>query len=299
MPPRGKQQVPKDEALEGLRWIAGSALFRPLILRLDDELAPDLSNLPELAEFLPLPVWAAVLAEPGRYLIRAQEFLPRMPDEETQISTTGVSGGPLLIEAIRYCELLDSIAGADGLKGSVLEFGAGWGRLGRLLLRSVPVNDLTSLDPLRRSLEIAESSQWGSRIVRCKVRLDAAQVPKELSLAFASQLFMRISPEAFIHNLRVLADALVPGGRLMIGVRIPEFWLLPDRSAPDLVAKTMDEGIWHEPGKFADLGETAVSMEWMKERLMSVGLERVAVHWEPGQPHIVHWSGIRTAEQLP
>jgi hypothetical protein len=292
-------EASEDRALEHLHWIAGSAAFRDVVLRLDDELLSDLSNLADLARPLPPAVWAALLAEPERHLLRSQAFLPALPDGATQMRSVGSSGGAMLVDALAYVRVLRMAMGSAPREGHVVEFGAGWGRLTRLLLQDVPIDDYLGLEPFKHGVEAARESGLGRVITRTRLRLAPEDLPKKARMAFASQLFMVLSPDAFVDNLTLLVDALAPGGGCVVSVRLPEYWLLEPHADPEKVIETDEHGICHVPGRWPDLGETVVSRRWMSDQLTKAGLTHLRVDWIPEQAHAVHWSGYRESVAVP
>lgn len=78
--------------------------------------------------------------------------LPLFPPEETQRGFVGASGVEALQEAVRFMRYtLDAMADtgmAPGPGRSVVDFGAGWGRITRVLLRTFEPASIMAVDPL-------------------------------------------------------------------------------------------------------------------------------------------------------
>lgn len=261
--------------------------WREAMMRLDDDLKPDLSNLVSLTATLPLPVWATVVYDPARYLIRAVELLPTMPAEDLQKRSTGATGEELLDRSMAFVRSMLALVGSDIFLGPVVELGPGWGRMTRLMLKYVDVDMLDGLDPLPHNVRLAHDQRLPGRIELLALPVTDEALPPQSSLIFASQLFLRLSPEAFETSVAAACRSLAPGGSLVLAVRPPEYWLLPHRADPDLVIETHTTGVAHVPSDKDHLGETAVTLTWLERLLGANGMGHLSVDWNTTEPYLL------------
>jgi len=269
--------------------------FRSEIAALDRGLDGSLVDLPRLARAIPLDVWGDILLDPARHLPVSGAALPVMPTPEIQTSWCGSHGGTLLRQSLAFIRSLVAAAGDDLYRGPVLDYGVGWGRLSRLLLKYVAVEQIVGVDAWQRSLDICRSCGIPHPLRLVSTRLAPAELePDHYSVVYAFSVFTHLAPAAFAHNLRALAVALRPGGRLVVTTRPAEFLVMPGYPYADAakVDQTLSDGIVHigEKGEVVDYGDTTVSPTWMAGQLSACGLVDVGVDWNHGSPYQVVWS---------
>lgn len=279
--------LPQDGTIERVRRFIQLSPWREAMMRLDDELEPNLSNLVPLVSRLPLPVWAALVYDPSTYLVRARDLLPAMPDPDLQRRSLGATGEELLDRSVAFMRSVMALVGPSAVAGNVVELGAGWGRLTRLLLKYVHPSRLYGLEPLRHNLILLKDQRVPGRFDVLPMPGLPGAIVEDASLVVSAQLFLRLAPEAFEAILTKAAASLAPGGHLVIAVRPPEYWLLPHRADPDLVVQTYQSGIAHVPSATDHLGETAVTLEWLGARLRAAGMGSPSVDWNPTEPYVL------------
>lgn len=268
--------------------------FRSEIAALDRGLDGSLADLPTLARGIPLDVWGALLLDPARHLPVSGAALPVMPTPEIQTSWTGSHGGTLLRQSVAFLRSLVAVAGDDLYRGPVLDYGVGWARLSRLLLKYVAVEQIVGVDSWQRSLDTAEACGIPHPLRLVSTRLAPGELePDHYSVVYAFSVFTHLAPAAFEHNLRALAVALRPGGRLVVTARPAEFWAMSGypHADPAKIDQTLSDGIVHiGAGDAVDYGDTAVSPTWMSGLLSACGLVDVGVDWNHGDPYQIVWS---------
>lgn len=265
--------------------------FREQLAELDQTL--NLGDLPRQLACIPLDVWGTVLLDPERHLPRSGHLLPRMPAAEVQETWTGAHGPALLRMSLAFVRVLSALAGDALRSGPVLDYGVGWGRLSRLLLKYVPVDDLHGVDAWEESLEHARECALPHRLSLVSPRLTEGELGDSFSLIYACSVFTHLAPDAFTHNLRRLAEALRPGGRLVVTVRPPEF-RDSRRMNPDQKERPpLTEGVMHVSDRRADYGDTVVRSAWMKEQIQSCGLVDIQSEWNHADVFQVIWAARR------
>ena len=81
--------------------------------------------------------WFELQFDPAGAKAKYGIILPSFPDDATQISFTGMCGRPNLQQAFSFYLYVRSVSGIDKLPDPrVMDFGAGWGRIARLFLRT-------------------------------------------------------------------------------------------------------------------------------------------------------------------
>lgn len=282
-----------DESGASLEDISWSRLtpWRAEITRLDKELKPDLSNLVELLERVPLAIWGQILSAEDHLLGRADVFLPRMPADAVQEATTGVSGGRLLRQSIAFVEQLVvscAEAGVAPANARVLDFGVGWGRLAMLWLKYSKPENLVGCDAWESSLETARRSGLPIELVESDPRLETLPVDEgSLDVVFAFSVFTSLGPNAFPSCLAGIARMLRPGGLAVFTVRPAEYWTLrPEVPAALSEAEATDFYFLAHPDR-DDYGDTSVSLAYLDRACADSGLERPSLEWFPVDPHQV------------
>ena len=210
--------------------------------------------------------------------------LPAMAADDVQVSWTGSSGGVLLRQSVSFIRTLKSqfetVTGRSISNSRILDYGCGWGRMLRLLLRYTDAATLAGCDPWDRSIEICRES-------RLPCRLDVTDyLPKSLpypagcfDLAFAFSVFTHTSLRASSSALAALRPCVADEGLLAITIRPIEYWDYDTRFAAErsaLKAAHRAEGFAFAPHNRAAVdgdvtyGDTSMSFEF---------LEKIAPAW--------------------
>lgn len=223
-----------------------------------------------------------------------------MPPTHVQVEWTGGHGRALLQRSLALARLVGAASGGFADGGRVLDYGVGWGRISRLLLKYVPADHIDGVDAWESSLAHARGCGLPHPLRRVAPRLEPRELGDGYSIVYAISVFTHLEPTMFSHNLRCLVATLAPGGRLALTVRPPEYWLLPSSLKPlaadERVRDTVADGIVHVPSRGRDgYGDTAVSTEWIEYELRAAGLEELSCDWHHGDPYQVMWSGRRPA----
>lgn len=152
-----------------------------------------------------------------------RDLLPGLPSVDTQLRWTGKEGDETLDEghrlAVAFKSQYERFVGPLGAQTSVLDFGCGWGRILRFLLRDVAAENLTGIDADPGLVDFCRES-----LPTCSFfRNDAfppTSLPREsFDLSYAYSLFTHFSEDMHLQWLQELRDLLVPGGVLIATVR--------------------------------------------------------------------------------
>jgi SAM-dependent methyltransferase len=221
----------------------GAHPFHRELKRIDDELRSGKKLTPELLSRVPLEVLGELyLGLPGYPSLAAA--LPPMAPAQVQRDWTGTDGQALMNQS---CAFVNSVVRAaqqhlsrpvDG--ATVLDYGCGWGRLLRLMLRYTPAERIWGLDPWDRSIELCREH-------RIPVNLAVSDyLPKDLpvgsarfDLIFAFSVFTHLSPRCALQVMRTLRAYVNDDGLLAITVRPADYWRLHTPFPPGITSEAM------------------------------------------------------------
>lgn len=282
-----------DEAgatLDDISW-SRLTIWRAEVARLDKALKPDLSNLVELLDRVPLAIWGQLLAAPDQMLGRADVLLPQMPEAAVQEAWTGLSGGRLLRQSIAFIEQVVmgcAEAGVKPAEAKVLDFGVGWGRLAMLWLKYARPENLVGCDAWEDSL--AEARRSRLPIELCLSDPLLATLPLDeasLDVVYAFSVFTSLGPKAFPSCLRGVARMLKPGGLAIFTVRPAEYWALRSNAEGALAEAQRSEFFFRPYPDREEYGDTSVSLGYLDRVCADSGLDQPSLEWLPADPHQV------------
>lgn len=217
--------------------------FHRELKRIDRELRSGKPLSPELLSRVPLEVLGEVYVGLAGYPSLAAA-LPSMAPAQVQRDWTGADGQPLMSQS---CAFLNSVVRAvheqlpRPLNGAtVLDYGCGWGRLLRLMLRYTAAERIWGLDPWDRSIELCREHRIPVNLAVCDY------VPKTLpvgdtrfDLIFAFSVFTHLSPRCALQVMRTLRTYVKDDGMLAITVRPPDYWRLHTPFPPGITSEAM------------------------------------------------------------
>lgn len=154
--------------------------------------------------------------------------LPKMSPTAVQELWTGASGKELLNQTLPFMKYLLSIGewtNHDWSSGNVLDYGCGYGRISRLMLKYVEIRDLFGADPWQESIDLAKDAGFSNNFKLTD------EVPEELpfkenqfDLIWAFSVFTHLAPQVAFQSLETLSRYLKPTGNLVITLRPIEYW---------------------------------------------------------------------------
>jgi hypothetical protein len=208
--------------------VAANAFHRELS-EIDSELRSGRPLSPELLSRVPLELLGEVYLGTRRGFPALVAALPSMAPAQVQRDWTGSEGLPLMVQS---CAFVNSVArtfqeqtGRPLNGATVLDYGCGWGRLLRLMLRYTPASRIWGLDPWATSIDLCREH-------RIPVNLAVSDyMPKMLpvggtrfDLIFAFSVFTHLSPRCALQVMETLRAFLKRDGLLAITVRPSEYW---------------------------------------------------------------------------
>ena len=141
---------------------------------------------------------------------------PAMPDPSLQRSFVGSSGREALSEASEFCLRLVKTAGSLGkpvnASSLVLDFGCGWGRLYRVMLRWCNPQNLVGVDIDEKCIEICRNAMPYGKFVKSGIEPPLPFEPASFEIVYAYSVFSHLAQNASHRTLLELARVLKRGG---------------------------------------------------------------------------------------
>lgn len=273
-------------------------LFAEELDRCDRRLAADpAGSLPEILAAVPLEVFAELLlGVPERWPALAAR-LPTMAPDEVQRNWTGNCGAPLMQTSLAFVRQLLALRGRQGCRPAaearVLDFGCGWGRLLRLLLKEVPADRLHGVDPMPESIALCREHG-----LPCQLAL-SDYLPRELPFAgpfdliYAFSVFTHLSERTARLALATLRTVIAADGLLCLTIRPVEYWAATGSAA------AADHAARHRATGFAFLPHTLAPIDgeitYGDTSLTLAALAGLAPGWRVAA---VEWSAVDALQVL-
>lgn len=255
------------------------------------------AELAQAMHRVPLEVFGELcLAVPEHYsAIRSR--LPTMASDEVQRNWTGNCGRALLDQSLAFVRTMlvmravhGGAAGAATTGLRVLDFGCGWGRLLRLMLKYVPAGRLHGVDPWDRSLDLCREHR-----IPCPLAL-SDYLPRSLpfagpfDLVYAFSVFTHLSETTARMALTALREVIAADGMLCLTIRPAEYWHHHGpRGEPTCLERHRHQGFAFLPHAHREpiegeitYGDTSMTLEYLGG--LAAGWSIAAVDWNPCDP---------------
>ena len=180
----------------------------------------------ELFRGLDDDLWALLLS--GQYSVypAIRALLPDVPELNLQMSWNGADGLDLLAQSAAFYTHVKNMQATHGTgdlaAARILDFGCGWGRLTRFFARDVPPGSLLGCDPVESILDVCRESRVPAELHRSDFVPERLPVDG-IDVAFSFSVFTHLSEAAAQTCLDALANALAPGGLLILTIRPPDY----------------------------------------------------------------------------
>jgi SAM-dependent methyltransferase len=172
-------------------------------------------------------LWALLLTQRYDLYPHIRATLPSMPEPVLQEIWNGYSGLALARQGRSFYTKLRGLYAHHGetslAESTVLDFGCGWGRLTRYLLRDVAPGRLYGCDPVEGVLESCRANRVWASFARSAPVPERLPFDERFDLAFAFSVFTHLSEVAHEASLLALHRSLRPGGILVLTVRPPDY----------------------------------------------------------------------------
>lgn len=270
-------------------------LFADQLAAADRRLSEDdCLPLSEAMRRIPLEVFGELCLSVPDSLQAIRSRLPTMASDEVQGNWTGNCGQALMNQSVAFVRTMFSMHGGRGGKETharrILDFGCGWGRLLRLLLKYVPADRLHGVDPWHRSIDLCREHG-----IPCRLAL-SDYVPRSLpfegpfDLVYAFSVFTHLSESTARTALSTIRGSIADDGLLCITIRPVEYWHHhgPNGEA-DCIARHRDRGFAFLPHANREpvdgeitYGDTSMTIEHLAT--LAEGWTIAEVEWNPCDP---------------
>jgi SAM-dependent methyltransferase len=209
-----------------------------------------------------------------------QAALPVMPPEQVQRDWTGSSGRALLAQTSTFVMSLErayrGTCGRPLEDAVILDYGCGWGRILRLMLRFADPSRLYGVDPWPASLEASRASRVRGHLAPCDEVPGALPFPGvTFDLVYAFSVFTHLSEKTATAVLAALRPRLAPQGLLVLTVRPPEYWRAhagfpAGTDAETMIRRHREQGFAFIPHVRAPLdgdvtfGDTSIALDYVR-----------------------------------
>jgi SAM-dependent methyltransferase len=149
--------------------------------------------------------------------------LPAFPSDIIQTNTTGQAGVNTLKEAFVFyqgcIETFKSLGATVEPKHRLLDFGVGWGRIARLFLRELPMENIYGIDVMEEFVQICRQT-FRSDNFNVTTPFPPTQLPAEgFNFIVGYSVFSHLSEEACASWMKEFSRILSPGGILALTTR--------------------------------------------------------------------------------
>jgi SAM-dependent methyltransferase len=270
-------------------------LFANELAAADQRLAEDPRlELSAAMRRIPLEVFGELCLAVPDNLNAIRSRLPTMASDEVQRNWTGNCGQALMSQSVAFVRTMLSMHGNRGDREMdalrILDFGCGWGRLLRLLLKYVPAERLHGVDPWHRSIDLCREHG-----IPCRLAL-SDYIPRSLpfegpfDLVYAFSVFTHLSEPTARAALATIRRSISERGMLCLTIRPIEYWNHHGSNGePGCIERHRDLGfvfLPHESRKPIEgeitYGDTSMSLDQLAT--LAEGWTIAEVEWNPCDP---------------
>jgi trans-aconitate methyltransferase len=235
-------------------------------------------RLPEAIRALSIPqLGSLMLATPESPLLRAA--LPSMPPDEIQRAWTGNSGAALMAQTIEFIEQLQdgfaTLTSQTLTDKRFLDYGCGWGRHLRFMLKFSPAENIFGCDAWDESIRLCRDHNVRGTIITCDYVPKAPPFGEaRFDLIYAYSVFTHLSESTCKAVLDAFRQCIQPTGLVAITVRPEAYWDRHDQKQNAVDVGRMkrshrEHGFAFEPHLRPPIegevryGDTSISIDYM------------------------------------
>lgn len=206
--------------------------------------------------------------------------LPEFPPAEIQRITNSQTNAETMRGAAAFYRILDdALSSHPDAAGPILDFGAGWGRITRLLVRSLPPEAITAVDVDARLVDAGQTLLPGIDFRRVESGEPLPFPDGHFATVIANSVFSHFSESAHRFYLAEMARILKPGGLFVgttLSLRIYREWLEQDAyrqwisgllGPPDTVLAALDSEafVYASSGRWQDYGIAVLPDNYVRQ----------------------------------
>jgi len=162
--------------------------------------------------FITIDDWCTALIRHAKGELNSE--LPALPPDDIQKITNNMSGEATVQAAESFYRILSEEVHL-GPDTHVLDFGCGWGRISRFLLRTVRQENISGIDVDEQLISAAVDSMPSGNFFRIEPGDPLPYSDDSFDVIFSNSVFSHLSEPAHRHYMRELARCLKPSALLL------------------------------------------------------------------------------------
>lgn len=248
-------------------------------------------ELSEVMHMIPLEVFGQLCLSVPDGLPAIRSRLPTMASEEVQRNWTGNCGQALMNQSVAFVKTMLSMhrgrGGSEAGSLQILDFGCGWGRLLRLLLKYVPADRLHGVDPWQNSIDLCHEHGIPCRLALSDYVPRSLPFDRAFDIVYAFSVFTHLNESTARAALATLRRSIADDGLLCLTIRPVEYWRHHgSRGEPACIARHHDQGFAFLPHAGREpiegeiiYGDTSMSLDYLAR--LAEGWTIAGVEWNP------------------
>lgn len=191
-------------------------------------------------------------------------LLPPLPPPDIQQRFAGATGETLLPMACSFMNYFDKMTalhlGKPINQAQVIDYGCGWGRLTRFLIKYAPVPNIRALDPDASVLTQMAGTVLAGRTRAISRHPGSGVGEPSADVAFLFSILTHTPPAVTAELSAWLTQVLSPGALLMFTIRPKAYWRHHSNYMTGYSVEMMMQQ--HDQQGFAYMGHGATNMEY-------------------------------------